>query len=285
MTTIRTIRKQTRSKPTLEGAGVHLRRAFGFGDTSLTDPFLLLDDFRGDSPEQYEVGFPWHPHRGIETITYMLAGEVAHGDSLGNRGVIGPGDVQWMSAGSGIIHQEMPHGNTDGKMEGFQLWANLPANQKMSTPRYREIKSSQIPVVKLDGAQVRIISGSVEGVTGPVTDVAIAPQYLDVRVAAGKTFTHHTPHDYAVIAYIYAGSGDFDPRQEMTADNHTLLVFDPGDAVSVAAGADGVSFLLISGKPLREPVAWQGPIVMNTREELANAYRELQAGTFIKVKK
>jgi hypothetical protein len=278
----RTVRKQSRSKPTLEGAGVHLRRAFGFGDTSLSDPFLLLDDFRGDSPEQYEAGFPWHPHRGIETITYMLAGDVAHGDSLGNRGVIGPGDVQWMTAGSGIIHQEMPQGDSSGRMEGFQLWANLPASDKMSKPRYREVKDADIPDVAADGVNVRIICGEFNGIKGPITDVTIAPQYLDVRVSANATFTHPTPSDHTVIAYIYAGNGDFDPNQEMTADNNTLLIFNEGDQIQVTAGAEGVRFLLISGRPLREPVAWQGPIVMNTRAELETAYRELQNGTFIK---
>jgi len=280
--TTRTVRKQSRSKPTLEGAGVHLRRAFGFGDTSLSDPFLLLDDFRGDSPEQYESGFPWHPHRGIETITYMLAGEVAHSDSLGNRGVIGPGDVQWMTAGSGIIHQEMPQGDSSGRMEGFQLWANLPASDKMCKPRYREAKNADIPEVVADGVTVRVICGEFNGQKGPITDVTIAPQYLDVRVPANATFTHPTPSDHTVIAYIYAGNGDFDPKQEMTADDRTLLIFNEGDQIQLTSGAEGVRFLLVSGKPLREPVAWQGPIVMNTRAELETAYRELQSGTFIK---
>lgn len=296
----RRILKVIKSKPTLEGAGVHLRRAFGFGDTALFDPFLLLDDFRGYSPDQYEKGFPWHPHRGIETITYMLTGNVAHGDSLGNSGAIGAGDVQWMNSGSGIIHQEMPQGEPDGRMEGFQLWANLPRTLKMSKPNYQEVKSAQIPEVELPGGvKVRVVCGEVQGVKGPVTDVAIAPQYLDAYIPAGIKFTHPTTRGYTVFAYVYEGEGlfcnqsdpftygregsnYFDTERDAWLGNHNLVVFGDGDQMEVTAGKEGVRFLLISGKPLHEPVAWYGPIVMNTEDELRTAFDELQKGTFIK---
>ena len=296
----RKIHKVIKSKPTLEGAGVHLRRAFGFGDTKLFDPFLLLDDFRGYSSDQYEKGFPWHPHRGIETITYMLSGKVAHGDSLGNSGVISAGDVQWMNSGSGIIHQEMPQGDPEGRMEGFQLWANLPSHLKMSKPNYQEVKSDQIPEIELkDGTRMRIICGEVEGVSGPVTDVAIAPQYLDVQIPAGVKYIHPTPRGHTVFAYIYEGNGlfcheadpfayeregsnYFDTAQDSLPGNHSLVVFGDGEQIEVSGGKEGVRFLLISGKPLLEPVAWYGPIVMNTEAELRTAFDELQKGTFIK---
>lgn len=296
----RKIHKVIKSKPTLEGAGVHLRRAFGFGDTKLFDPFLLLDDFRGYSSDQYEKGFPWHPHRGIETITYMLSGKVAHGDSLGNSGVISAGDVQWMNSGSGIIHQEMPQGDPEGRMEGFQLWANLPSHLKMSKPNYQEVKSDQIPEIELkDGTRMRIICGEVEGVSGPVTDVAIAPQYLDVQIPAGVKYIQPTSRGHTVFAYIYEGDGlfcqeadpfayeregsnYFDTAQDSLPGNHSLVVFGDGEQIEVSGGKEGVRFLLISGKPLLEPVAWYGPIVMNTEAELRTAFDELQKGTFIK---
>jgi hypothetical protein len=302
MPTIRKIVKMIKSKPTMEGAGVHLRRAFGFGATEMFDPFLLMDDFRGDNPADYIKGFPWHPHRGIETITYMTAGEVEHADSMGNKGVIGPGDVQWMTAGSGIIHQEMPVAPPDGRMYGFQLWANLPRTQKMMDPRYREVKSSEIPLVKLEnGAEIRLVSGTVNGVRGPVRDVVIEPEYLDVSLPANSSYTHPTQPGHTVFAYVFEGKArfcqeqdafDYDAEGENYFDlqrdpylgNHSLVVFGDGDEVRVTTAAEGVRFLLISGKPLREPVAWYGPIVMNTEEELRVAFREYQDGTFIKKK-
>ncbi len=298
--TIRKIVKVSKSQPTLEGAGVHLRRAFGFGATQLFDPFLLLDDFRGEKPDDYIKGFPWHPHRGIETITYVTAGEVEHGDSMGNKGVIGPGDVQWMTAGSGIIHQEMPKASPDGRMYGFQLWANLPRTQKMMDPRYRDVKSSEIPLVTLEnGVSIRVVSGRVNGVRGPVQDIVIEPEYLDITLPADTTYNHPTPPGHTVFAYIFEGSARFctdqDPFDYEAAGenyfdlernpylgNHNLVVFGYGDEVQVTTAIEGARFLLISGKPLHEPVAWYGPIVMNTEEELRTAFREYQEGTFIK---
>jgi quercetin 2,3-dioxygenase len=300
MTGTRRIRKVVKSRATMEGAGVHLRRAIGFGDPQIYDPFLLLDDFRSDRPEDYLKGFPWHPHRGIETITYVLRGDVEHGDSLGNRGVISSGDVQWMTAGSGIIHNEMPKGDGAGSMHGFQLWANLPSSQKMMDPRYRGILSGDIPeVVTRDGVRIKIIAGTLEGVAGPVRDVVIDPEYLDVTVPPGATYTHPTRPGHTVFAYIIGGKGVFcsqmDPysydaegaayfdmeRGPQIADGH-LVLFDDGASMTVSAGEEHVRFLLISGRPLGEPIAWYGPIVMNTQEELRVAYEELQNGTFIK---
>lgn len=273
----------SRSQPTLEGAGVRLRRAFGFGSSELFDPFLLLDDFRGDSPADYYKGFPWHPHRGIETITYVLAGQVAHGDSLGNRGVIGEGDVQWMTAGSGIIHQEMPSGDPQGRMYGFQLWANLPAAHKMMEPRYREVLAADIPLARLEsGVEVRVICGEVFGVRGPAQDIVIEPQYLDVSIPPGALFTHALPAGHTVIAYIFEGEGVFGEGEAAQAlGNQMLAVFGEGDQVRAEGAQRGVRFLLVSGKPLRQPVAWHGPIVMNTQEELRVALRDLREGTFI----
>jgi len=292
----RKIFRVTKSQPTLEGAGVHLRRAFGFGATELFDPFLLLDDFRGDQAENYSKGFPWHPHRGIETITYLTVGTVEHGDSLGNHGVIGPGDVQWMTAGSGIIHQEMPKASADGRMYGFQLWANLPSSQKMMDPRYRDIKAAAIPVVTLDnGVVIKVISESVK-------DIVIEPEYLDVTIPAGESFTNPVPRGHTCFAYVIGGRVRFCEEQDcfdysssgenyfdfLNRDpylgNHSLVVFNDGDTVQATAGVEGAQFLLISGKPLREPVAWYGPIVMNTQDELRTAFREYQEGTFIKKK-
>ena len=297
---IRPIKRLIKAKPTMEGAGVHLRRAFGFGSTSEFDPFLLLDDFRNERPEDYEAGFPWHPHRGIETITYVLAGNVDHGDSLGNEGTIGAGDVQWMTAGSGIIHQEMPHGDEQGKMHGFQLWANLPASLKMTAPRYQEVQSTDVPeVTDDDGTQIRVICGTVWGQSGPIDGIAADPQYIDVWVPPGKKKSLPVETTRHAFAYVFAGSGRFcnasEPLEVPTegngwsdtslseeADNRSLVLFDRGDEVTVQAGEMGIRFLLISGKPLEEPVAWYGPIVMNTREELQQAFAEFQAGTFIK---
>jgi quercetin 2,3-dioxygenase len=285
MTQTRKIMKLTQSQPTLEGAGVSLRRAFGFGDPSLYDPFLLLDDFRSDDPEDYRAGFPWHPHRGIETITYVLQGDVEHGDSMGNRGVISAGDVQWMTAGSGIIHQEMPQGDAQGRMHGFQLWANLPRANKMMPPRYREIKSSQIPEVVLEnGVRIKIICGQVGEVSGPAQEIVIDPQYLDVTIPPRTIYTHATPAGHTIFTYVIQGSGRFGEGDgsEGHAENRTLILFGDGDQIMAATQDDPLRFLLISGKPLGEPVAWRGPIVMNTEEELRTAFLEYRNGTFIK---
>jgi redox-sensitive bicupin YhaK (pirin superfamily) len=279
----RKIKRVSTSIPTLEGAGVHLHRAFGNSDVPLFDPFLLFDDFRSDTPEHYTKGFPWHPHRGIETITYVLKGDVEHGDSMGNQGDIGSGDVQWMTAGSGIIHQEMPKGDSEGKMEGFQLWANLPAADKMMHPRYRDISAAQIPTVVLDsGATIKVICGQVGDVCGPVQNVMIEPEYLDVTLPANTNFIHSTPKSHTVFAYVHAGKGRFDEVASDMLGNRSLVLFEEGERVSVTAGDKGLSFLLVAGKPLGEPVAWGGPIVMNTQEELQNAFDEFKNGTFIK---
>ena len=298
---IRPVKRIIESKPTMEGAGVKLRRAFGFGETSEFDPFLLLDDFRNDRLDDYRAGFPWHPHRGIETITYVLAGEVEHGDSLGNRGSMGAGDVQWMTAGSGIMHQEMPKGDAEGRMHGFQLWANLPKSLKMTAPRYQDIKAAEIPeVTDDDGTRVRVVCGDFWGKKGPVEGVAADPRYLDISVPPGKRKTFKVEVDRHAFAYIFAGSGSFRAAsqpfgvltekevdgQELKireqTGNRSLVVFDRGDEVTVQAGEQGIRFLLVSGKPIEEPVAWYGPIVMNTQAELQQAVSELQNGTFIK---
>ena len=297
---LRAIKKVWKSQPTIEGAGVHLRRAFGFHDLPLLDPFLLLDDFRSENPEEFKAGFPWHPHRGIETITYVLDGDVEHADSLGHRGDISTGDVQWMTAGSGIVHQEMPKGNSKGEMLGFQLWSNLPAASKMMAPRYRDVKRNDIPVITTsEGAKVRIICGTVEGTQGPVQDIMSDPEFLDVEIAAGKSFTRTFKADHTVFAYVIDGKGYFDPKRApfsheaagvnyfdmdppCACENGMLVLYGPGTEVSIATDTDSVRFLLISGKPLNEPIAWYGPIVMNTQEELKQAFQELQAGTFVK---
>jgi hypothetical protein len=279
----REVRTVTASRPTIEGAGVRLRRAFGFGDTAATDPFLLLDDFRGDKPADYLAGFPWHPHRGIETITYLLEGSVYHGDSMGNSGTIGPGDTQWMTAGSGIIHQEMPKPGPGGRMGGFQLWANLPAAHKMMDPRYRGILASEVPVVEAPGGvRITVICGEVLGTRGPVRDVVIEPEYLDVTLPAGARYRHPTVPGHTVFAYVIEGTAQFGARHPMPVANRHLAVFDDGEALSMAAGEAAARFLLVSGRPLREPVAWRGPIVMNTREELRVAFEEYERGTFVK---
>jgi len=297
---IRAVKSQLESQPTVEGAGVHLRRAFGFGSTSEFDPFLLFDDFRNDRPEQFQAGFPWHPHRGIETITYVLAGTVAHGDSLGNAGTLGSGDVQWMTAGSGIIHQEMPKGDAAGRMHGFQLWANLPRALKMTTPRYQDVKAADIPAITDDdGTHVRVICGSFWGTRGPVEGIAADPRYLDVSVPPGKRRRIEVPLNANAFAYVFAGSGTFRdasaPQLVATemigqgdepiltdAGNRSLVVFDRGDEITVQAGEDGIRFLLVSGRPIEEPVAWYGPIVMNTEAELRQAFAELREGTFLR---
>lgn len=283
MAKTRNIRKVMKSKPTLEGAGVHLKRAFGFSEVPELDPFLLLDDFRSDNPAHFLAGFPWHPHRGIETITYVLEGDVEHGDSLGNKGVIGSGDVQWMTAGSGIVHQEMPKGDKNGRMYGFQLWANLPARQKMMDPRYRDVTSGQIPVVKLpNGATVRIIAGEVHGTKGPVRDIVIDPEYIDVSLPAKSGFKHPVKRGHTVFAYVIDGLGCFGREEKPVVDNGTLVMFEDGDEVVAVTGEKSMRFLLVSGKPIGEAVAWYGPIVMNTDEELQTAFREYEDGSFIK---
>jgi redox-sensitive bicupin YhaK (pirin superfamily) len=298
---IRPVKRIVSSKPTIEGAGVHLRRAFGFGDTTEFDPFLLLDDFRNDRPEEYRAGFPWHPHRGIETITYVLAGTVEHGDSLGNRGNLNSGDVQWMTAGRGILHQEMPQGDTQGRMHGFQLWSNLPSALKMTAPRYQDIKAGEIPeLVDDDGTRVRIVCGDFWGKRGPVECVASDPRYLDVTVQPGKRKTLAVEIERHAFAYVFEGSGNFraasqpfgvltektDGENEILVREQTgdrsLVLFDSGEEVTVQAGDHGIRFLLVSGKPIEEPVAWYGPIVMNTQAELQQAVAELRGGTFIK---
>jgi len=299
---IRPVREIVQSQPTMEGAGVRLRRAFGFGKTDDFDPFLLFDDFRNDRPADYMAGFPWHPHRGIETITYVLAGTVEHRDSLGNQGSLGAGDVQWMTAGRGIMHQEMPQGDPAGRMHGFQLWANLPSRQKMTNPRYQDIGAKDIPTVTDDdGTIVRVVTGEFWGKRGPVEGVAADPQYLDVSVPAGKRKRLPVETTRNAFAYVFEGSGSFrdasQPQGVVTetvgkaglgptvvdeAGNRSLVLFDRGDEIVVQAGEQGIRFLLVSGQPLREPVAWYGPIVMNTHAELEQAVRELNEGTFIR---
>jgi len=298
---IRPVKSIVTSKPTIEGAGVKLNRAFGFGKTSEFDPFLLLDDFRNDRPDDYRAGFPWHPHRGIETITYVLAGSVEHGDSLGNRGSLQSGDVQWMTAGRGILHQEMPQGDAAGRMHGFQLWSNLPSSLKMTAPRYQDVKAAEIPeIVDDDGTRVRVVCGDFRGRRGPVEGVAADPRYLDVWVPPGKRKTLAVEIERHAFAYVFEGSGTFDAAskpfgvltektdgatetlvRERTG-NRSLVLFDSGDEVAVQAGEEGIRFLLVSGKPIEEPVAWHGPIVMNTQAELQQAFAELRDGSFIR---
>jgi len=297
---LRAVKEMLETKATMEGAGVKLQRAFGFGKTKEFDPFLLFDDFRNENPADYVAGFPWHPHRGIETITYVLAGEVAHGDSLGNKGSMTAGDVQWMTAGSGILHQEMPKGDATGRMHGFQLWANLPASLKMTAPRYQDIPSAAIPeVTEDDGTHARILCGEFWGKRGPVEGVAADPSYVDISVPPGKKKRIKVDVTRNAFAYVFAGAGSFqdasDPQAVLTesavdpnakptydAKNHSLVLFDRGDEIVVQAGPEGIRFLLVSGKPLEEPVAWYGPIVMNTQAELQQAMKELQNGTFIR---
>lgn len=294
------VRSVTRATPAREGAGVNLHRAFGFGDTEITDPFLLFDDFRGDRREDYIAGFPWHPHRGIETVTYVLAGTVTHADSLGNSGELGAGSIQWMTAGSGIVHQEMPEGDEQGRMHGFQLWANLPRELKMTDPRYQDVPSAEVAVrSEDDGTIIRVLCGEYQGITGPVDGIAAAPRYMDITVPAGKTKSFAMDLESRAFAYIFEGDGSFRGASEkkgvpyevaddviaikpVEVDNRSIVIFDSGDEVRVTAGEQGLRFLLVSGRPIREPVAWYGPIVMNTQAELQEAFREFQSGTFIK---
>ena len=298
---LRPVKDVRQSVPTMEGAGVALRRAFGFGNTSEFDPFLLFDDFRNDNPSDYLAGFPWHPHRGIETITYVLAGSVEHGDSLGNSGSLGAGDVQWMTAGRGIMHQEMPKGDASGRMHGFQLWANLPSSLKMTAPRYQDVAAADVPeIVDDDGTRVRVVVGEFWGKRGPVEGVAADPRYLDISVPPGRRKRLAVDRANHAFAYVFAGSGTFrdasGPQGVLTeradgeterllpheSENRSLILFDRGDEVVVQAGDQGIRFLLVSGKPIEEPVAWYGPIVMNTKEQLQQALNDLRNGTFIK---
>jgi redox-sensitive bicupin YhaK (pirin superfamily) len=282
MSDIRKIKQVLPRKPTIEGAGVRLKRAFGFNEVPLLDPFLLLDHFGSANPTDYLAGFPWHPHRGIETVTYMIEGTVDHGDSLGNKGTIGSGDIQWMTAGSGIIHQEMPQ-RYDGRMMGFQLWVNLPASHKMIAPRYREVMRKQIPSVALgDGADVKIVCGEIAGVHGPVHDIVVSPEYLRVALAPGAEFEHHVKRGHTAFAYVFEGSANFYAEDEWPIGKENTVVFDDGDRVRVTTAEQATQFLLVSGKPINEPVAWRGPIVMNTEEELARAFDEYRTGTFVK---
>lgn len=270
------------TRETIEGAGVHLRRAFGHQQVPKLDPFLLLDDFRSENPAEFVAGFPWHPHRGIETVTYMLDGLVEHEDSLGNAGVIGSGDVQWMTAGNGIIHQEMPRGIED-RMGGFQLWVNLPASHKMMDPRYQEVKTAQIPEVDAaKGVRVRVIAGQVRDVRGPVRDIVVEPEYLDVRVEPRTTFDHPVKRGHRAFAYVLEGRGRFDADSREVVDSANLVLFRDGSRVRIEALDRPLRFLLVSGKPLREPVAWWGPIVMNNRHEIEQAIEEYQEGTFVR---
>ncbi len=300
MNSRRRIKKIIRSKPTIEGAGVHLKRAFGWSEAPEFDPFLLLDDFRSDYPPYYLMGFPWHPHRGIETITYVLRGNVEHGDSMGNQGVIGPGDVQWMTAGSGIIHQEMPKGDTDKTMQGFQLWANLPASHKMMDPRYRGVQAGDVPIVTTaQGVNVRVICGQVDGVRGPVQDVVTDPEYLDLTIPPGTEYVHPTSLGHTVLAYVIQGKARFceetdpfayqvegagycDIERDPWVRNETLVLSGDGQELVVTTGEEAARLLLVSGRPIREPIAWYGPIVMNTEDELRVAFDEFRNGTFIK---
>ncbi|HEU0222485.1 MAG TPA: pirin family protein [Paracoccaceae bacterium] len=299
---IRPVRQIVTARPTMEGAGVRLHRAFSHGEVENVDPFLMFDDFRNDDPAHYRKGFPWHPHRGIETITYVLAGEVEHADSLGNRGSLGAGDVQWMTAGRGILHQEMPRGDTRGRMHGFQLWANLPRDLKMTAPRYQDVKSADIPALaEEDGTVIRVVCGDYHGIRGPVDGIAADPRYLDISVPPGKRRSFKVEVERHAFAYVFAGSGSFrdasapfgvltekelpdgnEIQLRETTGNRSLVLFDRGDEVTVQAGEEGIRFLLVSGRPIREPVAWYGPIVMNTEAEIRQAIRELQSGTFIR---
>lgn len=303
MVNLRRVARVLVGMPTMEGAGVRLSRAFGYRHVPALDPFLLLDDFHSSNPEDYRRGFPWHPHRGIETITYVLRGKVVHGDSMGNEGVIGPGDVQWMTAGSGIIHQEMPEGEPSGYLQGFQLWANLPASHKMMDPRYRGVESADIPeLVRPDGQRIRIIAGVVDGTRGPVREIVTDPTYLDVTLPPGGVFSHPENPGRTVLAYVIGGKGFFDDRRdrysleveggryfdlegEAALGPGNAVLYGDGDGVGITAGAEGVKFHLISGRPIREPVAWYGPIVMNTQEELRIAFQEYRDGTFIKYRR
>jgi quercetin 2,3-dioxygenase len=273
----RKVEKILERRLTLEGAGVKLKRVLGNDEESTLDPFLLLDHFGSDNPKDYIKGFPWHPHRGMETVTYMWAGEVEHGDSMGNKGTIKSGDIQWMTAGSGIIHQEMPQ-KYEGLMQGFQLWVNLPAKMKMSDPKYRGITKDQISTVETKDSKIKVIAGKMNGTEGPVRDLSNKIEYFDVELASGKTFEHSTRNDLTVLAYVVEGAAEI---EGLKVKSGQCAVFGKGDLVKISS-ISGARFLFVTGKPLNEPVAWRGPIVMNTEEELDKAFQELNEGTFIK---
>jgi quercetin 2,3-dioxygenase len=282
MKQVRTVERILTAYATVEGAGVHLHRAFGYYEVPQFDPFLMLDDFRAQRPEDYLAGFPWHPHRGIETVTYMLEGTVEHGDSMGHSGSVSAGDVQWMTAGSGILHQEMPK-PVNGKMGGFQLWVNLPRSWKMMDPRYQEISGATIPTVSpKQGVSIRVICGNVNGTSGPVKDIIADPQFLDITLGPDTFFTHPVKQEHNAFAYLIGGEGTFDADEGHRVRNGDLVLFSSGNSVWVRSFGKGVRFLLVSGNPIGEPVAWRGPVVMNTREELRQAFREVEDGTFIK---
>jgi redox-sensitive bicupin YhaK (pirin superfamily) len=280
----RGVRRIVEPQFVVEGAGVRLRRSIALPTLDYLDPFLLLDHFGSDDPRDYLAGFPMHPHRGIETVTYMLAGVVNHRDSLGNAGTIGAGDVQWMTSGRGILHEEMPAPH-EGRMEGFQLWVNLPAKLKMSPPRYQGIASARIPdVEREDGSRIRVIAGQADGVRGPVTEIAANPTYLDVRLPAGSAFVQPVERGHTAFAYLFEGEAELGNRHaggRQAVGSPTLVVFDDGDYVEMRAAKGPVGFLLVSGKPLHEPIARYGPFVMNTREEIQQALRDLRNGTFV----
>ncbi len=283
MDTIRTVKKILKSLPVVEGAGVHLKRAFGHGNIPELDPFLLLDDFHSKNPEKYLKGFPWHPHRGIETITYILNGVVEHGDSMGNKGIICSGDVQWMTAGNGIIHQEMPKGNKNNLLWGFQLWANLPSSHKMIEPRYQEIKKNDISELELsNGIKIKVIAGKINDVEGPVKDIVIDPQFLDITMPKNTIFNHNVSAGHKVFAYVIDGQASFDRDKKQDIFNETLVIFEDGNKLHISTKNENVRFLLISGRPIDEPIAWQGPIVMNTQKQLETAFKEYQNNTFLK---
>lgn len=299
MESIRKILKTLKAMPTIEGAGVHLKRVFGYHQVPQLDPFLLLDDFGSNNPADYISGFPWHPHRGIETVTYLISGAVEHGDSLGNSGIISSGDVQWMTAGSGIVHQEMPKGEPKGALRGLQLWINLPAANKMMAPRYQDIRSEQIPEVSAkDGVKIKVLAGEVNGLKGPVRDLVIDPEYMDIVIPPQVSFVHPVKKGYKVFAYILQGNGYFEPHptpsafeiksgkafdtQQNGLEAHSLVIYADGDKVQIQAKDEELHFILVAGKPMNEPVAWYGPIVMNTQEELQQAFAEYENGTFIK---
>jgi len=291
MNEYRSVKKIMRARRTKEGAGVVLNRAIGFGDPYECDPFLLFDDFSSDDPDDFVKGFPWHPHRGIETITYVLKGEVEHEDSLGNKGKIGKGDIQWMTAGSGIYHQEMPLGDGSGKMQGFQLWANLPKKHKMTTPKYRGVLSKDLPEIrKENGTTVRVIAGRYDDVTGPVKDVVIDPEYFDIAIPQGIEYVQGTTPGHRVLFYVYGGTGYIETSlkgsvKKEKIESRNMVLFGDGERIKIAAGDSELRFLMISGRPINEPIAWYGPIVMNTDEELRAAYDELQKGTFVKAQR
>jgi quercetin 2,3-dioxygenase len=280
MGTMRRINKVITGQRATDGAGVRLVRVIGHNDVKEFDPFLMLDAFDSTNPEDYTKGFPWHPHRGIETVTYLIQGDIEHGDSLGNKGSILSGDCQWMTAGSGIIHQEMP--KASNRMLGVQLWLNLPAKDKMTKPQYRDILSSKIPVIEENGHKVHIISGSYKGKAGALQGDYVKPLFMDIELKEGNAWSLEVEKDATLFVYIVSGEGCFEQNaKEYISEKHAVL-FNEGDTFYAKAYGKGIRFLLLSAKPLKEPIAWGGPIVMNTKEELNQAFKEIEYGTFIK---